>query len=98
MTNYEITFVVRPDMEEAEITKTADELKKVLKAKKAKLISEKALGQKELAYEIKKFNTGYYFLFEVEASKEAIDEFDHAVRINENLLRHLIVRVKKENN
>ena len=97
MTNYEITFVVRPDMEEAEITKTADELKKVLKANKAKLVSEKALGQKELAYEIKKFNTGYYFLFEVEASKEAIDEFDHVVRINENLLRHLIIKVKENN-
>ena len=56
------------------------------------------MGQKELAYEIKKFNTGFYFLFEVEANKEAIDEFDHQVRINENLLRHLIVRVKNENN
>ena len=98
MTNYEITFIVRPDMEEAEINKTAEELKKVLTSKKAKVLSEKAMGQKELAYEIKKFNTGFYFLFEVEANKEAIDEFDHQVRINENLLRHLIVRVKKENN
>jgi small subunit ribosomal protein S6 len=98
MTNYEITFIVRPDMEEAEINKTAEELKKVLTYKKAKVLSEKAMGQKELAYEIKKFNTGFYFLFEVEANKEAIDEFDHQVRINENLLRHLIVRVKKENN
>ncbi len=98
MTNYEITFIVRPDMEEAEINKTAEELKKVLTSKKAKVLSEKAMGQKELAYEIKKFNTGFYFLFEVEANKEAIDEFDHQVRINENLLRHLIVRVKNENN
>ena len=97
MTNYEITFIVRPDMEEAEITKTADELKKVLTTKKAKIISEKAIGQKELAYEIKKFKSGYYFLFVVEANKEAIDEFDHVVRINENLLRHLVVKVKENN-
>ena len=97
MTNYEITFIVRPDMEEAEINKTAEELKKVLTSKKAKVLSEKAMGQKELAYEIKKFNTGFYFLFEVEANKEAIDEFDHQVRINENLLRHLIVKVKENN-
>lgn len=97
MTNYEITFIVRPDMEEAEITKTADELKKVLTTKKAKIISEKAIGQKELAYEIKKFKSGYYFLFVVEATKEAIDEFDHVVRINENLLRHLVVKVKENN-
>ena len=97
MTNYEITFIVRPDMEEAEITKTADELKKVLTTKKSKIISEKAIGQKELAYEIKKFKSGYYFLYVVEATKEAIDEFDHVVRINENLLRHLVVKVKENN-
>jgi small subunit ribosomal protein S6 len=97
MTNYEITFIVRPDMEEAEINKTAEELKKVLTDKKAKIVSEKAIGQRELAYEIKKFKSGYYFLFEVEASKEAIDEFDHVVRINENLLRHLVVKSEKNN-
>ena len=97
MTNYEITFIVRPDMEETEINKTAEELKKVLTDKKAKIVSEKAMGQKELAYEIKKFKSGYYFLFVVEATKEAIDEFDHVVRINENLLRHLVVKVKENN-
>ena len=97
MTNYEITFIVRPDMEETEINKTAEELKKVLTDKKAKIVSEKAMGQKELAYEIKKFKSGYYFLFVVEANKEAIDEFDHVVRINENLLRHLVVKNEKNN-
>ncbi len=97
MTNYEITFIVRPDMEETEINKTAEELKKVLTDKKAKIVSEKAMGQKELAYEIKKFKSGYYFLYVVEATKEAIDEFDHVVRINENLLRHLVVKNEKNN-
>jgi len=60
MNKYEVTFIVKPDMEEAQITKTAEELKKVLTDNKAKLLEEKAMGQKELAYEIKKFKTGYY--------------------------------------
>ena len=94
MTNYEIMFVVRPDMEEAEIRKTAEEMKKVLTDAKAKVLDEKAMGQKELAYEIKKFNTGYYFLLTVEASKEAEQEFNRVARINESLLRHIIVKVE----
>ena len=93
MRKYEITFIVRPDLEEAEIKKTADELKKLLKKDKAKLVEEKEEGQKELAYEIKKFTTGYYFLFVVEASNETVAEFDRVAKINENLLRHLIVKV-----
>ena len=95
MTKYEIMFVVRPDMEEADIRKTAESMKKVLSDGKAKVIEEKAMGQRELAYEIRKYNTGYYYLFVVEASKEAEQEFSRVARINENLLRHLIVKVEE---
>ena len=95
MTKYEIMFVVRPDMEEAEIKKTAAEMKKVLTDAKAKVLDEKAMGQKELAYEINKYSTGYYYLLVVEASKEAEQEFNRVARINENLLRHLIVKVEE---
>ena len=52
------------------------------------------MGQRELAYEINKFKTGYYYLYIVEANVEAINEFDRITRINENLLRHLIVKVE----
>lgn len=94
MKKYEITFIVRPDMEEADIKKTADEMKKVLTDKKATIVDEKSIGQKELAYEIKKFNTGYYYQYVVEASAEAIKEFERVSRINEKLLRHLTVKVE----
>lgn len=94
MNKYEITFIVKSDMEEAEIKKTADAMKKVLTDKKAKVLEEKAMGQKELAYEIKKFKIGYYFLFVVEAGAEAIEEFNRVVGINENILRHLVVKVE----
>ena len=96
MNKYEIMFIVRPDMEEAEIKKTADSMKKVLTDGKAKVVEEKALGQKELAYEINKVNTGFYYLYVVEATKEAVAEFDRVARINENLLRHLVVKVEEE--
>lgn len=94
MNKYEIMFIVRPDMEEAEIKKTAEEAKKVLTDKNATIVEEKAMGQRELAYEINKFQTGYYYLFVVEATKEAVKEFDRVARINESLLRSLIVKVE----
>ena len=96
MNKYEMMFIVRPDMEEAEIRKTAENMKKVLTDANAKVVEEKAMGQRELAYEINKFTTGYYFLFVVEASAEAEKEFNRVARINESLLRHLIVRVEDQ--
>lgn len=94
MRKYEIMFIVRPDMEEAEIKKVADEMKNVLINDKANVIEEKPMGQRELAYEINKFKTGYYYLYVVEANSEAISEFERVSRINEKLLRHLIVKVE----
>ena len=94
MNKYEIMFIVRPDMEEAEIKKTAEEMKKVLTDKGAKALEEKQMGQRELAYEINKFKTGYYYLYVVEANAEAVKEFDRVARINESLLRHLVVKVE----
>ena len=96
MNKYEMMFIVRPDMEEAEIRKTAESMKKVLTDANAKVVEEKAMGQRELAYEIRKFNTGYYYLFVVEANAEAEQEFSRVARINESLLRHIIVKVDEE--
>ena len=93
MTNYEIMFIVKPDLEEAAIKKEAENLKKVLTDRKCKINEEKAMGQKELAYEMNKYKNGYYFLYVVEANSEAISEFDRLARLNENILRHLIIRV-----
>jgi len=94
MNKYEIMFIVRPDMEEAEIKKTAEDMKKVLTDGKANMVEEKAMGQRELAYEINKFTTGYYYLYVVEANVETVKEFDRIARINESLLRHLVVKVE----
>lgn len=95
MNKYEIMFIVKPDMEEAQIKAEAENMKKVLTDAKAKIIEEKAMGQRELAYEIRKYNTGYYYLFVVEADAKAEQEFNRVARINENLLRHLIVKVEE---
>ena len=92
MNKYEIMFIVKSDMEEAEIKKTAESMKKVLTDNKAKFLETREMGQRDLAYEINKFKTGYYFLFVVEAGAEAIEEFNRVVGINECILRHLVVK------
>ena len=95
MNKYEIMFVVKPDMEEADIKKTAEEMKKVLTDSKAKILEEKAMGQRELAYEINKYNTGYYYLFTIEANTTAEEEFNRVARINEKVLRSIVVKVEE---
>ena len=91
---YEIMFIVKPNLEEAATKEVAKKFEKVLTDNGAKVTSSKDLGQKELAYEINKFKTGYYYLFVVESDSSAVKEFDRVARINESLLRHLVVKVE----
>lgn len=90
---YEIMFIVRPNLEEASVKEVAKKFEKVLTDKKAKITSSKDLGQKELAYEINNFKTGYYFLINLEADNaDAINEFDRLALISEDVIRHLIIK------
>ena len=81
MRNYEIMFIVRPTLSEDEVKKVVDSFKKVITDNGSKVTEVKEMGQRELAYEIKKFKSGYYFLFEVEANDDkAIKEFNNRNR------------------
>lgn len=94
MNKYDITFIVRPDIDENAAKNVFESMKNVLTSCKANILEEKDLGQRELAYEIKKYKNGYYFYFLIEAENaNATSEFDRVALINENIIRHLVVRV-----
>ena len=96
MRKYEIMFIVRPDCDESTMKNVVKKLEKALTDNKAIITLSKELGQKEFAYEIKKFKSGYYFLYNIEANDDAaIKEFDRVARIDENVVRHLIINLDK---
>lgn len=93
MNKYEIMFIIRPDLDEEGSKKVVENLKKALTSNGSKVITEKAMGQKELAYEIKKYKTGFYFLLNIEAKdSKGINEFDRLSLISEDVIRHLIIK------
>jgi len=94
MKNYEIMFIVKPDLEAKAIKDTAESMKKLITDMKAKSVEMKDLGQKDLAYEIRDYKTGYYYLINLETDKvEIVKEFDRVALINENIIRHLIIKM-----
>ena len=92
MNKYEIMFIVKSENDEKTIKDTVSSFEKILVDMKAKIINKKDMGQKKLAYPIKKQVRGNYYLFNVEASVAAINEFDRKAKIDENILRHIVIR------
>ena len=96
MNKYEIMFIVRPELDDKSRDASVKVLEKALKDNKATIVSNKEMGQKELAYEIKKCKSGYYYLYEIEAKDDkAVSEFSRLARIDENILRHLVLNIEK---
>ena len=95
MTRYEIMFIVRTDIDEEARKNTVKALEKTLTDSKTTITLSKELGQKEFAYEIKKMKSGYYYLYNIETtSTEATKEFDRVAGIDENVVRHLVLKLE----
>ena len=96
MRKYEIMFIVRPDLEENAVKETVKKFEKILTDNKAVITLSKELGQKEFAYEIKGFKSGFYYLYNIDSTDlNAINEFKRIASIDENVVRHLVLNIEK---
>ena len=95
MRKYEIMFIARPTLSEEEKKNVISKFMKILTDNKATITSEKDMGQRELAYEIKDFKSGFYYVVTVEATNDtAINEFDRQARNTQDIIRHLITKIE----
>lgn len=96
MRNYEIMFITKPTLSDDETKEVVKNFSKIITDNGSKIKEEKTLGKRELAYEIKDFKSGSYFIFEVESNDDkAIKEFDRLALISKDIIRHLITKIEK---
>ena len=96
MNEFEMMFIVKATIDEAKVSETAENLKSVITSMKGEITDSKDLGQKKLAYPIKKELTGFYFVVNFNANNEIVAELDRKARIDELVLRHMIIRLDEE--
>ena len=93
MKNYEIMYIIRTTIAEDEVKKVAKSFEKVLTDNGAKITDVNEWGQRELAYEIGDYKSGYYYVITVESNDDkAINEFDRLARNSKDVIRHLITK------
>ncbi len=95
MRKYEIMYIVRPTLSEEEIKGVTENFKKILTSNGANITNVSEMGQRELAYEIKDFKSGYYYVYIVEAKDDkAISEFNRLAKNSNDIIRHLITKLE----
>ena len=96
MNKYELMFIVKTTMETEAASTLANNYKNVITENAGEVTNFKDMGQRKLAYEIKKQINGFYYVINFNATSETVKELDRRLGLDENILRHLIIRLDEE--
>jgi small subunit ribosomal protein S6 len=95
MAFYECTFIIRHDMALNDVTKTTDSFVQIINDGKGKVVKNENWGLRSLAYPINKANKGHYTMLALDCPHAALAEMERNMRINEDVIRFLTVKVDK---
>ncbi len=90
---YESTFIARPDISSQQVDGLAEQFREILKDSGGEVAKTEYWGLRSLAYRIKKNRKGHYYFMNIDAPPEAIAQMERTMRINEDVIRYLTVRV-----
>ena len=90
---YETIFIMRPTLNDQEIAELIENYRAILAREGAEILYQADLGKKKLAYLIGHFQNGHYALYRYRAPAAAVRELERSMKINEDLLRFLTVKL-----
>ena len=92
MREYELTFVVRSNVEEPDLTAVIDRVKSLISDNGGEVTKLDLWGTRRLAYPINHIREGQYIFMLTQLPPQAITELDRALNLTEDVMRHLFVR------
>ncbi|HKL13393.1 MAG TPA: 30S ribosomal protein S6 [Halanaerobiales bacterium] len=90
--NYETAIVLRPDLDDDKREEIIERIKSVITDNNGEINNIDEWGNRQLAYEIEDYRTGYYTFINFNSSPDILDKLEHNYRILGEIIRSLIVR------
>ena len=90
---YELMFIVDPGVGDEDVVKLSEGVQKIITGQGGSIAKTEMMGKRKLAYEINHKTDGIYVLLEVEGSGAEIAEVERRMRVNDQILRYMTVRV-----
>ena len=93
MRDYEMMYIIKPDVPEETIAEIKDKLHKIIDDFGGVFTQEApGWGKKRMAYRIQDYQEGIYVLWYFQGKPETVKELDRVIRISEHIMRHIIIR------
>jgi small subunit ribosomal protein S6 len=93
MSYYESVFIARQDISAPQVEALADTFTEIIGGGGGNVTKREYWGLRNLAYRIKKNRKGHYMLLNIDAPPAAIQELERNMRISEDILRYMTIRV-----
>jgi small subunit ribosomal protein S6 len=90
---YEVIFIVDPAAGDEEVMRLSEGVQKIITDQGGNIVKTEMMGKRQLAYEINHKKDGIYVLLEVEGSGAEIAEVERRMRVNDQVLRYMTIRV-----
>lgn len=95
MALYESVFLARQDISNAQVDQLADQFSEIITNMGGTIAKREYWGVRKLAYRIKKNRKAHYVLFNIDAPSDAVLEMERNMRLNEDILRYLTLRIEE---
>jgi len=93
---YEVMFIIEANASDEDVTRLSDGLRQIITDQGGTVTKNENMGRRTLAYPIERKNEGIYVLFEVEGSGREIAELERRMRVNDQIIRYITVRVDED--
>ena len=95
MNNFEAVVLLSPELPSNLRSTCLDSLEKIINEKSGKIISIEDWGLRDLSYKIDQYSKAFYSFYQIEIEGNKIESIKKAINQDENIIRHLFVRVEK---
>lgn len=95
-TKYEVTYIIKPDVDDETKNAIVEKYDKVVTDNGAEMVESKDWGKRRFAYEIEKYREGTYHIMTFTAQDAAaVNEFSRLSKIDDQVLRSMTVKLDK---
>jgi small subunit ribosomal protein S6 len=93
---YEVVFIIDPATGEEDSTRLVENLQKIVTDQGGTITKSESMGRRQLAYRIGRNTEGHFMLFEIEGTGGEIAELERRMRVSDQVMRYLTVRVDED--
>lgn len=95
MRNYEMMYVIKPDLEEEKVQEVIDKFNNLIAENGGEVVTAEKWGKRRLAYEINDYREGLYILVNFKGEAGTAQEIDRVMKITDDILRFMILTKEK---